>query len=121
MSRLTLFSEIKGIVIKMEFTLDDIVNVFNKVGFESIEEAVASLSLSNSFLEAGFTDPTVLTPVLKRFKLINEKMELQTKAAILQASQQSQITKVVEETNPPIGELNNQINVIDTQLAQLQG
>lgn len=103
----------------MEFTIEDVVKVFNSVGFLSFEDAVQSLSLASSFYEAGFTDPAVLTPVLKRFKLINEQLQLKTQVAILRASQQSQLDKLVEETNPPIGELNNRLAEIEGELAAL--
>jgi hypothetical protein len=103
----------------MTFTIDDIVTAFNSVGFASLDQAVASLAISNAFLEAGFTDPTILTPVLKRFKLINEQLALKTQAAALLAEQQNQVRAVVDATNPAIGELNNQVAAIDTLLAQL--
>lgn len=104
----------------MKFTIDDIVEIFNQVGFTSIEDAAQTLTLAKSFIEAGFTDPVIFTPVLKRFKLLDDKLKLQTQAAVLQADQQQQIRVLVETTNPPIGELNNQISAIDTQLALLQ-
>lgn len=102
------------------FTTDDIVTIFNSVGFNDLAEATQSLTLSKSFIDAGFTDPTLFTPVLKRFKLLDQKMKLQTQAAILTADQQTQIQKLVETTNPPIGDLNNQVAAIDAELAQLQ-
>jgi hypothetical protein len=105
----------------MTFSVDDIVTVFNLAGFDSFEQAVASLVIGRAFLEAGFNDPSILTPVLQRFKLINEKMGLQTQAASLQLAQQEQVRALLDQTNPPIGELNQQIAAIDAQLAQIPG
>lgn len=74
-----------------QFTTDDIVEIFNAAGFESKDDAIQVLSVMGAFIEAGFTDPAVFTPVLKRFKLLDEKLKLQTQAATLQADQQQQV------------------------------
>lgn len=103
------------------FTSDDIVEIFNSVGFESKENAIGALAVSSAFIAAGFTDPAAFAPVLKRFKLLDDKLKLQSQAAALQADQQTQIQSLVASTNPAIGELNNQIGAIDSELAKLQG
>ena len=104
----------------MEFTTEDIVEIFNQAGFETIEAAVQALSVAKAFIEAGFTGPTIFTPAIKRFKLLDEQMKLKSQAATLQADQQRQVQQLIETTNPPIGELNNQIAAIDMELAKLQ-
>jgi hypothetical protein len=104
----------------MNFTSKDILDIFNAVGFESKESAIGALAVCSAFIQAGFTDPAAFAPVLKRFKLLDEKMKLQGQAASLLNEQEKKVQDLIDTTNPPIGEINNQVAAIDLELAKLQ-
>jgi hypothetical protein len=101
-------------------TQDELLEAINAVGFDQAG-LITALSMVKSIVDAGFTDPVLFTKVLMRFKLLDDKLRLQAQAAMLTADQQGQIQKLVADTNPAIGELNQQIGAIDMELAKLQG
>lgn len=102
-------------------TTDEITTAINTAGFTDAEDLTQALTLLKSFQDAGFTDPSLFTPVLKRFKLLDEKLKLQALVATKQYEQQTQVSQVMNLTNPEINDLNTQIGQIDVQLAVLQG
>jgi hypothetical protein len=101
-------------------TNDDITQAANAVGFDAAGLTTA-LGMVKSIVDAGFTDPVLFTKVLMRFKLLDDKLKLQTQVAGIQTAQQQQIGKIMDDTNPDINSFNAQISQIDAQLAHLQG
>jgi adenylosuccinate lyase len=84
----------------LNFTIGDIVKIFNAAGFTSLDEAIAGFS--------------VMALVNKRLRLENSKLKTQ-------AAQQQKIAEAMAASNPEIDSINQQLNTIDQQIAQLQG
>lgn len=99
----------------MAFTSDDVVTIFNSVGFTDANNAIASLGLAKFMVDSGVSDIFIT-----RMKLLNQENVLAAQIQQLMNDKQSAMNQAGSTYDDQLNTANANLASIRQQLAQNQ-